>query len=370
MIIKNSDELRYICKQSTNSEYITIDTEFIRKKGAFYPEPSLLQFSIDGKIGYICDILDSTIDLNPLRNLLLHQDIIKVFHSCKEDLHIIYKLFNIIPVNIFDIQLGVMFLGGYNNPSYNLLVDDFLGIKLDKKLQFSNWMLRPLLTKQLEYAARDVTYLFELFPLIREKLGYKKYSWAREEMQNILNYDLKAIVQDRLEKIALKILHKNKYINPRYLWLLEIALTWREEQSIERDIIRNKIIDSIALAEFIYKVDKYFDEFDKSKILLNKTLGCIMMRIELALNQGMNLESSNKLVKLIMKKRDVIYKNLKLYHDLQDMLRECSYNSSINQKLIGNKNDIVTIIARDSLTPKFANGWRYQVFGRLLKFTC
>ena len=171
MIISTINKLNDICYGASNAEYVTIDTEFVRRKGLFYPEPSLVQLSIDGETGYICDVLDKTMNLQPLIDLLINPKVIKVFHSFKQDLHVIYKLFSIIPSNVFDVQIASMFLGNYNNPSYNLLVNDFLGVRLDKELQFSNWMLRPLLAKQLEYAARDVTYLFKLFPIIREKLG-------------------------------------------------------------------------------------------------------------------------------------------------------------------------------------------------------
>jgi len=368
MIIRTSDELFNICERANYSEYITVDTEFVRRKGALYPEASLIQFSIDGRTGYICDLLDKTIDLKPLYDLFLNQKVIKVFHSFQQDLHIIYKLFQIVPVNLFDVQIGSMFLGGYNNPSYNLLIDDFLGIKLDKALQFSNWITRPLSTRQLEYASRDVTYLFDLFPLIRERLGYEKYSWAKEEMDNISKYDLNSIVKDRLEKNALKVLYKRKHINPRYLWLLEIGLTWREEQSLKRNIVRDKIIDSIALTELIYKIDKYFDGFDRSKILLNKNLNQLLDKIELTLDQGMNLDWSNALVELTIKKREILHKRPELYLNLKDILKESSHNSSINQNLIGDKSDMVSIAARNALTPKFSSGWRYQVFGSLLKF--
>ena len=363
MIIRNTSELQEICAQGKNSEYITVDTEFIRKKGVFYPEPSLIQFSIDGNVGYICDVLDKKIDLEALRSLFINPKVIKVFHSFKQDLHVIYKLFGITPSNVFDVQIASMFLEHYQSPSYNLLVNDFLGIKLDKELQFSNWMLRPLLTKQLEYAERDVTYLFKLFPIMRETLGKQKYMWAREEMDNILSYDLEAMVKDRLERTALKIIHRKKRINPRYLWLLNIALRWREEYSLERNIVRHRIIDSIELYEFIYKVDKYFDELNKARIAMTRVTRDIISRVETVVKEGMDLESSRELVALTMRKRDVLHTNCKKYENLRTILKDCSCNRSINRNLIGDKDDILNIAAANDLTPKFISGWRYEVFG-------
>jgi ribonuclease D len=367
MILRSTAELCEICAISQSAEYITVDTEFIRKKGAFYPEPSLIQLSIDGKVGYICDVLDKTIDLEPLRILFANPAIVKVFHSCKQDLHVIYKVFGIIPSNIFDVQIASMFLGYYQNPSYNLLVQDFLGVQLDKELQFSRWLLRPLLKKQIEYAERDVTYLFKLFPVIREKLGEKKYRWAQEEIDNILKYDLEATVKDKLERAALKTLNRNKTVNPRYLWLLNIALRWREEYSLECNIVRHKIINGLELSEFIYRVDKYFDELDRSRLATNKTTRHIMTRVELALNQGMDLESSHALMECTLKKRDILHTDSKIYEDLKETLKECSYNSSMNKNFICDKADILNIAAANALTAKFDSGWRYEVFGNKAK---
>lgn len=363
MIIKNSNELQAICAKGQSSQYITVDTEFIRKKGFFYPEPSLIQLSVDGKIGYICDVLDKSIDLEPLRNLFINPKVIKVFHSFKQDLHIIYKLFKITPSNVFDIQIASMFLGTYHNPSYNLLVNDFLGIKLNKELQFSNWIIRPLSTKQLEYAERDVTYLFKLFPILREKLGEEKYRWTREEMDNILSYDLEATVKDILERTAVKILHKQKEINPQFLSLLNIALRWREEQCLECNMIRNKIIDSVDLAQFIYKIHKDFHMVDQTRLATTKTKKSLLKTLESFYQEGIDLESSYNLVELTMKKRDILHTKSTIYEDLKEILKECSCNSSINKNLIGNNCDMLKIAAENALTPKFNSGWRYQVFG-------
>lgn len=360
MIIKTTDELAEICERGKNSEYITVDTEFTRKKCAYYPDPSLIQLSIDGKVGYICDILDRTINLEPLCNLLKNKNVMKVFHSFKQDIDVIYKIFGFKISNAFDVQIGAMFLGNYNNPSYDRLVRDFLGVKLDKELQFSDWKLRPLLTKQFEYAERDVTYLFKLFPIIRDRLGYEKYLWSIEEMENIFNYDLEAELQDRLERTALRIVYKKQSINPRYLSLLDIALRWRENYSLAHNIVRNRVIDSSDLCEFIYKLDK---NLDKTKIAKGKVKKLIVNEIEEAIKNGIDIERFNHLVDLTIKKRDIKLKNSYLYDSLKNLASNCSIEKSIYRGLICDKKDIVNIAASNSLTRKFSCGWRYNIFG-------
>jgi ribonuclease D len=363
MIIKTTDELAEICERGKNSEYITVDTEFTRKKGAYYPDPSLIQLSIDGKVGYIFDLLDNSIDFQLLRDLLTDQNVMKVFHSSKQDLDVIYKFFQCQVSNICDLQIAAMFLGGYNNPSYYRLVRDFLGLKLDKELQFSDWKVRPLCEKQAKYAEKDVTYLFQLFPLIRDKLSYEKYLWFIEEMENISKYDFDSVVQDRLESTALKIVHKKQNITPRYLSLLDIALRWRENYSLTHNIVRNRVIDSSDLCEFIYKLDKNLDNLDKTKIAKGKVKKLIINEIEEAIKNGIDFEKFNYLVDLTIKKRDIKLKNSYLYDSLKALANSCGIEKSIYRGLIYDKSDIVSIAAAKSLTKKFNYGWRYNVFG-------
>lgn len=367
MIIKTRDELEEICVRASNCQYIAVDTEFTRKKGAYYPDPSLIQLSIDGKVGYICDVLDNTMDLQPLRNLLINKNVIKVFHSFKQDIDVICKLFGSRISNAFDVQIGAMFLGKYNNPSYDRLVEDFLNLKLDKELQFSDWKLRPLSEKQRLYAERDVTYLFHLFPLLRDKLGYEKYLWFMEEMDNIAKYDFDKALQDRLERTALKIVHKKRNISPRYLWLLDIALRWREKYSLEKNIVRNRIIDSFELYDFIYKLEKHLDDLDKSKAGKSKVKRLIVNEVQDAIKNGIDLEKFSELTDLTIKKRDIVHVKPELYDNLKNLSNRCSTEWGIHKSLICHKSDLVNLAAVNSLTEKFNHGWRYNIFGSAAK---
>lgn len=367
MIITNSDDLKNICEKAKSCEYITVDTEFIRKKGVLYPYPSLIQFSLDGEIGYICDVLDKNVNLDPLRGLFINKDVIKVFHSAQQDLHVIFKLFGTMPFNVFDVQIASMFLGKYKNPSYDLLVRDFLGVQLDKELQFSNWMARPLSEKHLQYAERDVTYLFKLFPKIRDALGEKKYLWVMEEVNDIISYNKDAEVNHSLEKIALKLAHKRKKINPKYLWLLKIAINWREEYSLERNLSRNSIMDSESLYEFVYKIYNHFDELNIEKLGKSKFKKKILEEIKKESSIDRDLSEFEKLCETIIRRKNVVHFHPQLYLNLKALLSDCSVETSVQPQLIARKEDLIELAASNDLTGKFNSGWRYEVFGERAK---
>ena len=53
---------------------------------------------------------------------------------------------------------------GYGDSvSYEYLVNDITGAKIDKTLRFTDWQKRPLTNKQIKYAISDVTYLSKIY---------------------------------------------------------------------------------------------------------------------------------------------------------------------------------------------------------------
>lgn len=364
MIIEASEQLIDICHEAAKSPYVAFDTEFARRKGLYYPEPSLVQFSYDGKKGFVCDTLNSKVDLQPLISLLTKNDVIKIFHSARQDLQVLYKLFAIKPYNIFDVQTASMFLGYNNNPSYDCLVKTFLGVVLDKQLQFSDWMLRPLSAKHIEYAECDVTYLYRLFPAIREALGEEKYQWVHEEMNYITQAAPMHELNEILETMALNLLNKKRSINPRCLCLLKMALQWREEYSLQYNIVRNNIIDGDSLNNLVFRIDKRLDDANLMKLPKSRTQRLILKMIKDRISLIENLDEFEKLMESTIKKRDVMRdKHNSLYPLLQSVLKECSHYYLIDQQFIAPKKDLIKITADKFLPAKFREGWRYEVFG-------
>lgn len=364
MIISTSEELYNVCKQAFTSEYIAFDTEFIRKRGMYYPIPSLIQFSYDGDNGIICDVLMSNIDWSPLQNILEDNKIQKIFHSIKQDMDVLYKFFGIHPQNVFDVQLAAMFLGRYYNPSYDLLVRDFLNKNLNKELQFSDWGRRPLSRQQLEYAARDVTYLYRLFPKIRHELGNTRIEWIKDEI--IINKEHQ--IQTLLEKILLRLIFTHKPITPRGVFILNFMLHWREEYSLKNNQLRDNIMNNHTLTHFVHIIDKHFDELSSAKIINNKVKRQMLKAFQDYISNDLNLESEcvkfHDLIQLCIQKKNVMCQKPEIYQKLKTLLNFCSAKSAIHHSIICDKSDLIDLIARKQLSTKLQSGWRYDVFGQ------
>ena len=86
-------------------------------------------------------------------------------------------------VNLFDTQLAEAFLNGHYSIGYQGLVEEKIGITVDKGETRSNWIRRPLTDSQLNYAASDVDFLIELFIEQKQALTVSnKLEWHNEEL--------------------------------------------------------------------------------------------------------------------------------------------------------------------------------------------
>ena len=166
-VITKTDDLREFCDQHTDARYITVDTEFMREK-TYWPEVCLIQ--VGGPSDAACiDPLAPGIDLQPLFDLLQNEAVLKVFHAARQDMEIFFHISGVLPRPIFDTQIAAMVCGYGDSVGYETLVTSLTRARIDKSSRFTDWSLRPLSTKQLNYAISDVTHL----RLIYEKLSAK-----------------------------------------------------------------------------------------------------------------------------------------------------------------------------------------------------
>jgi ribonuclease D len=64
------------------------------------------------------------------------------------------------------------------------LLEQFFGLKLDKKHQRADWSMRPLTADMLDYAAQDTRHLLPLRDKLRQQLESKgRWHWAEEEFR-------------------------------------------------------------------------------------------------------------------------------------------------------------------------------------------
>ena len=172
LMITDNSQLTQFCQDSLSAAYLAVDTEFVRIN-TLAPKLGLIQLYAGADL-VLVDPLTIT-DWQPLAELLAAPGVIKLLHSCNEDLEAFASvgLTNIQP--LLDTQLAAELAGMGSSLGYAKMVEQLLGKVVDKTESRTDWISRPLALTQLEYAAFDVLYLFELKDLLFAKLPDPKF---------------------------------------------------------------------------------------------------------------------------------------------------------------------------------------------------
>ena len=163
---------------------IAFDTEFM-SEGRYFPLLCLVQIAVDGAdgrplIGTIDALGDH--DPGPLLPLLSDPSIEVVVHAGRQDLFLLERAWGVRPTNVFDTQVAAALTTTSHQSSYQLLVNQVLGVSLKKAESFTHWDQRPLTAEQLRYAGQDVEHLLQVAAALRERLEVtNRTEWAREE---------------------------------------------------------------------------------------------------------------------------------------------------------------------------------------------
>jgi ribonuclease D len=224
---------------------VTLDTEFMRTD-TFYPRLALVQVS-DGDAAWLIDpvALD---DLSPLGELLSDPNVVKVLHSCSEDLEVLQLALGCRPAPLYDTQVAAAMVGHGFSLGYSALVKRLLDIEIGKQETRSDWLQRPLSAAQLAYAAADVQHLFPVYHQLVEagaRLG--RTDWIATEMVTILAQAAQETPPDQQYR---RVKGAGR-LGARELAALRELAAWREGEARRRDRPRGHIVNDVELLALV-----------------------------------------------------------------------------------------------------------------------
>lgn len=177
-LIADDDALAALLERLSASDWITVDTEFVRER-TYFAQLCLVQIGNAEEVACI-DAL--AVDLDPLWRFLSDPARLKVMHSASQDMEIFVQHTDACPQPLFDTQTAAALLGLGDQISYAALVEQRLGVTLDKSQSRTDWSARPLKPAQLDYAADDVRQLGRLYPELSEALNAAgRTGWLEED---------------------------------------------------------------------------------------------------------------------------------------------------------------------------------------------
>jgi len=167
-------------------DLIGFDTEFVGEE-TYRPELCLVQISTAERLfvidPYSCGPVAEFWKLmhDPARTVIMH--------AGREEVRMCQFFSGKPPAKPFDAQIALGLIGSTFPISYAGLVQETLGVRLDKSDTLTDWRRRPLTASQLRYAYDDVRYLIPAHERICKKLKkLDRMAWAEEEFATFLHW--------------------------------------------------------------------------------------------------------------------------------------------------------------------------------------
>ncbi|SMQ73945.1 ribonuclease D [Altererythrobacter xiamenensis] len=357
-LITTTDALADLCERLAKSEFVTVDTEFMREN-TYWPELCLVQIANEEEAAAIDPLADG-IDLSPLLELMCdNEDVLKVFHAGGQDVEIIVNLTGKTPHPIFDTQIAMMAISQSEQIGYANLVESWLGITVDKGARFTDWSRRPLTDRQIEYAIGDVTHLSEIFPKILNKLiKTGRGAWLDAEMDKLAEVSNYVTDPDQAWRRI-----RSPGRNPAVLGRLKGLAAWREGEAQHKNIPRGRIMRDETLADIASHPPKQQRDLAKvrglSSAWKDNDIGKRLMRV---LENATPLDKSEMPEK--MKRGAPLGKEGALVADLLKLLLKIRAREiDVAARLLTRADEMEALAAGIRDLP-ILEGWRYDVFGR------
>lgn len=266
LYIVDQSALVDFCAEARGVPWLALDTEFIREH-TYYPQLCLIQLASPDRVACIDPLALPSLD--PLLDLLYDPTITKILHAAQQDLEIFFNLRDAVPVPLFDTQLAALVLGQGNQIGYAALVQQILGVELDKTHTRADWRRRPLPLEWLSYATNDVRYLPELYRRQRAALAERGWLEALAE-------DFRALADPNRyrpnpEECWRRVRDHNRLRGSQRV-ILQALAAWREEQARSHDRPRRWILDDLVLLDLARRAPTHLDELQRIRSLPPATL--------------------------------------------------------------------------------------------------
>ncbi len=356
--IDTPGQLATLCEQIKKEPWLALDTEFLREK-TYYPKFCLLQIATPEWVACIDPI--ALPQLESLFEAIYNPAIVKVFHSCRQDLEIFFQWTGKLPSPIFDTQVAAPLLGFQDNPGYAMLVSSLLSVNLNKAHTRADWSKRPLTEAELEYAADDVIYLCQIYQIMVQKLtALGRIDWLKNDFAELTN---PALYKVDPETAWFKIKGKNK-LTGKQLSIIQTLAQWREKIAQAEDRPKSWLLRDELL-------------FDLAK-LQPETVQ------ELANVRGINERSVNRygkeLCQLItaaknrppvpLHEKDRSAKKSQQEEAILDILtalvRVRAEENALNPTILASRKDLEELLSNGDDECPLLHGWRYTMAGKEL----
>ncbi|MGV6825738.1 MAG: ribonuclease D [bacterium] len=281
--IDTPEALENFCGLIRDSEWLALDTEFIREK-TYFPQLCLIQIG-NGEVAACVDPL-ALEDLSPLLEILFDGRIVKVFHAARQDLEIFFHDWQQFPLPLFDTQPAAALLGYGDQIGYGRLVKETLDIDLPKDHSRTDWSRRPLDDAQLRYALDDVVYLGEVYQQMRGKLSkLDRLQWLVDDFAELAN----PVIYNPNPMDLWKRVKGRQQVHGKKLAVLQQLTAWREQQAVAKNLPKKWILKDEVMIDIAKRLPKNSGQLSKIRGMEPGSVRKIGDKLIALVQDGLNL---------------------------------------------------------------------------------
>ncbi len=357
LLIETQDALDAFCAGLNGTDFITVDTEFLRER-TYYPKLCLIQIAGPNSEACIDPLVG--LDFEPVYKLLRDESLLKVFHAGRQDLEIFYNGMGKLPAPVADTQVMAMVCGFGESVSYETLASRLAKAKIDKSSRFTDWSHRPLTEKQLVYALADVTHLRDIFVKLQLQLHSQgRTPWIQEEMRALTDLSIYEVDPDQVW-LRLKFRTDKPRVNAR----LQKLTAWREREAQRLDIPRGRVIRDEALQEIAHSNPSSVADLARTRGLSQSIADGRMGTAILDVLQEVEAMAEKDLPPGLPKKPPNAEGTSAIIDLLRVLLKGVAGQADVAAKLIASSDDLDQLAISDNPNVKALSGWRYEIFGK------
>ena len=348
-MIHTAQALAELVERALDCERVALDTEFVWNR-TYYPKLGVIQLALASDDCHLIDPV-AIADLSPLGALLEHAGVELILHDAQQDLAILRRVTGAFPRNVFDTRCAAGLANRSSTSSLAELLEQTLGVVLDKTETLTNWVRRPLSDDQLAYAIEDVRYLHEVSDVLRarvEEIG--RSTWLAEEM---------AAYDDPRVKGAGR-------ASPRELAILRELAAWREEEAQRCDRPRNHVLTDETLLLLARRKPQSLEELGRLRALGNHRYDhCVLEQVRCGL--AVPDEECPPRSRRPQLEKEVVERKLA---QSMDYLRRQSDAAQIDAPFVAARaevhNLVIDAVAATPEDHRLLRGWRRDFIGEAL----
>ncbi|MBI3545703.1 MAG: ribonuclease D [Gammaproteobacteria bacterium] len=357
-LIENPSALTAVCEQLRARAWIALDTEFMRTR-TYYARLCLVQAATPDLIACIDPLVLPHIE--PLLDVIYAPQVLKIFHSARQDLEVLSDIRGVPPAPVFDTQIAASLCGYDDQIGYANLVESITGHKLPKLHTRADWEARPLPVEQLNYAEDDVRYLRDVYHFLAQKLeALGRSAWLAEECAALTDPALYR--NDPLE--AFRRLRQGHALSPAAQTILRQLAAWRERAAQQNNLPRSWVIADAALLAIAIAVPQTLTELEP----LSELNGAAIRKWGAEIIDAVRLAQQAPVQRWWYEPQRLERPQQALYDRLQARIQAIATQIKISATLIAPRREVLKLIAGDSSS--LTRGWRRTLIGEELQQMC